>query len=356
MVVQQTATATAAPSSSSLIHFKRHGNENVAKNISPRFYDELRKLLVTAGYAGLFKLGVRSKVPGRSHTKGLLITAPQYHGVLLTWHEGDNGNRIEMSLAESAENADGHRLFRSLKEAEKKLAADDGTEEIQSPAPDHASTPPSSGATTNGAPPAEDPSSAQDAPMVSEHFKNNREVATELFMEEAAKVADETGMLPKGAGFYILRNMGFPSPSPIIGSMVTHGDLIRIGRGWHKVRHQMDGKWIKRFPPKPHQTAQVDTVSAAPESGVAAPAAPTSLTFAGLVEELRRLNAVAGEISVTQDELRRIEDALARNAEERETLAKHAADLESRRDELRAQLASFKDAQAALEELKSILK
>jgi len=342
--------ATKVTDPTKLISFKRYGKDDIAKDVSPRFYDELRKLLMVAGYHGLFKLGVQTKVPGSPYTKGLRITEPQRHNVVLTWHEGDNGNRIQMSLAQAEEGVDGYKFFQALKEAEKKLAAiEDEVDEKSSSASDEAGAvrPPTETTTP-------EPSSAKSPPATRERFKDNREAATELFMEAAAKVADETGLLPKMAGFNILREMGFASSGPIIGSMVAHGDLIRIGKGWPNVRHRMSEVWIKRFPPGQTHEAKAEIADTPPPAP--ATAASTQSAFASLVEDLRRLSTIAKEIPIAQEELRRINEELSRSFKERTALDERIGDLDRRRNEIESRLSSFDEAKAALEDLKSILK
>ncbi|MBI2030199.1 hypothetical protein HYT05_01110 [Candidatus Kaiserbacteria bacterium] len=342
---KMTVEARSVTVPSSLVSFKRLGNDRIAQDISPGFYPELRKLLLEAGYAGEFQIFVQTKVKGNSHTKGLHFTQANQYSVTLTWHEGDNSNCIQMSLSQLKVATDGYALFTALKAAEKKIAE---TEEVEDEAQEMqidnvVALRPSMETVAEKAPESESPPTESTAPAGYERFKENREAATELFMEEAAKVVDMTGFLPKGAGFTILQAMGYRAPGPAMHSMVVHGDLVRTGDAWPNVRHRMSGAWMKRFPPLSANGSTKTTPEAVPAPAVAIPPVQVS---SSLVEELRSLRAAAKKISAAREDLVRVEEALARNAAERKVL-------EERHQAAQAQIASFEEVQATLNDLRS---
>lgn len=341
-----TAAGTSNPP---LISFKWRGNDKVMKGIPPEFDKELSSLLVAAGYHGIFHILVRGRVHEHVCPVGLHVKAAMNVGVLITWNAGGRSiDTVEMSLTEEVRGVSGDRFFADLRKAKKKLAdAEEAEDEVQEVQVDNVvALRPSTETVVEKTPEPESPPTEDAAPARQERFSDNREAVIELFMEEAAKVADGSGWIPFGGAANILSKLGYRAFGYVLGEMVRSGDLMRRGDTWRTTQHRMSDAWMRRFRPLSVSGSTKAISEAVPVSVTVTPSVQVS---SSLVEELRSLRAAAKEISVAREELVRVEEALTRNAAERKVL-------EERQKATQAQIASFEEVQAMLNDLKSFFR
>lgn len=309
-----------------IVELEIHGSETIKKDISRGFQPALASLLKRAAFAGNFSVLVRTKIRGSQHTRGLRIGSPETQGVSITWHEGDNGNRIEMLLHRPGDgDVDSfgfhNRLVRAWKAAgeesvvEKVAASESSRMPSMDPPPEKAK------ANTQ----KNDHPNAADTSKRYERFVDNAD-NVQLFMLEIAELALPDGrVMRRACGAVLDKTFGLRTKGngAIVRSLLNGGFLLPVDEDWLRI----PAEWMEKLRPAP----------------VARSAQPSG----DFLAQLQQLAAVAETLQAHQSRLEELDGEIAKFDEQINSLNGSRAVLIKERDRIRAQVESPEFAHAA---------
>src|SRR3989338_2611414 len=235
-----------------LTTIKRTGNDQIGLQLSVRFYEELKHLIETAGFAGTFTIMVRTKVKGTAHTKGLKISSPEIHAVRVTYHGGSNDNCIEMLLSRPGDMAS-FGFHARLITAQKKLlqadvgAADEKVVPLKRPA-DSVSPPASPQQPPTRLVPSTTPVDESITTDI-QHFADDLE-NIQIFLLEVLPHVLANGRVLKRQCLGALHSFGYRAGGigRIFTAIVSRGPLVIVDDNWVEI----PAAWMEKLrPPAP---------------------------------------------------------------------------------------------------------
>ncbi|HWP61637.1 MAG TPA: hypothetical protein VN495_03470 [Candidatus Paceibacterota bacterium] len=300
---------TASRIGAGIVDLKITGDKGIIRDLSKNFEPTLKELLKNGAFAGTFSVYVRTKVRGSSATKGLRVGGVNRDGVLITWHEGDNSNRIEMLLYRPGDgDVDVLGFQNRLINASVRMDEADDAEDSDPPP---ANSPPPLNANngkSGGTSPPEAPTRSQ------ERFVDGAD-NVQLFMLEIAPHLSADGRVTRTiCGHTLSAAFGYHGRGngAIIRSLVKAGHLLAVDAVWVRV----SAGWLGEIRPAPAQPV----VSADALAG------------------LERLLATESEVPQLRAKLAELELGIADQDERIADLQKGRERLVAERDAIKAKL------------------